>query len=146
MTSASPFSVHERAMIDAKLERDVRLGLRQPVRRVPAPKSPEVLMERVGNRLGVLAIEEIHLGRHLSRRAADDALWKFCQLHRITLKMALGPSRERRIVRARGACWAYLAEQGYSLHQIGEAFGFDRSTVKYGVAQHRKRAREAWHS
>lgn len=65
--------------------------------------------------------------------------------HSVTLGAIFSTGRKAAVVAARREIWKRLRDRGWSLTRIGEATGFDHSTVYYGIseaARARKKARQ----
>lgn len=56
-----------------------------------------------------------------------------CRRHGLGAKNVMERSRRPRTVRCRFDVWAALHEAGENYETIGAVFGYDRSSVSYGV-------------
>lgn len=64
-----------------------------------------------------------------------------CTEHRVDYTDVVGPSRRRRICRARYSIAKTLREEGWSYDEIGEALGGrNHSTIICGIRTHERKA------
>jgi hypothetical protein len=94
---------------------------------------------------GAVRYDMTLLWPRLTRKAYEAALAEVSAHWRLSPWEMTGPSRVRRLARARQHLMWLLRSRGYSYPQIGKAMCLDHSTVIYGVRQHAKRSHEVFH-
>lgn len=140
---------YEQSLVEAALARKQRLygkPSRPHLALVPKPEPEERPLPTVSctpeTKLRVLSIVEegliVPAGRFLSPKHAQKVMESFCEGTGVTLSKALGNCRTRDVVAVRRACWSHLEAQGYSLASIGRAYGWDHTTVRFGVIKFRE--------
>ena len=140
---------YERSLVEAAAARKQRLygkpdrpRLTLVPRPEPEPEPEEQPLPTVSTKLRVLSIVEegciVPAGRFLSPKHAQKVMESFCEGTGVTLSKALGNCRTRDVVSVRRACWSHLEAQGYSLAAIGRAYGWDHTTVRFGVIKFRE--------
>jgi hypothetical protein len=79
------------------------------------------------------------LKKVLEERNLLETLHVICREYNVLLGAVLGKKRSARVCMARDACFHRLLSLGFSMGEIGEMSGFERTSVGAAVQRHRER-------
>lgn len=122
------------------------------------PEDDQILREhqgritavKIGKLLGRSAISvrvRAHLIGITKRRSAKPPVDRYkqivleaCKERRLNPVKVFAGDRHQRYSKVRWMAWSTLRDESYSLLAIGDLTGFDHTSVRYGIQQHRARA------